>query len=296
MVRCLIFIYIGVYNHRSFKERKLKRPDALLLTNTVRNWIEGHQQFCDFAFYTYALRQINKRWYIFPSHYIGQYGSYEAIRHLYERSGLFPHLLKENSLLASREHSMDDFEKARIKIGEQFRQKHNIQQDHTVVFLAPGDTIEENEYTLEAFRRGFNEFILKNSYPTSLSNYAPPKGNFKLVVSLHKGTQSEKYIRKFLEENQYETDVIIVTNEGNEHYDSICASDFGVVYNGQMVNAAACLHLNFFTMQNMNDLHYFWHTWENRWLADINVNADRPAVKEMAAGEFWFGKICEQLR
>ena len=63
-----------------------------------------------------------------------------------------------------------------------------------------------------------------------------------------------------------------------------------------MVSSAAMLNLNFITMQNMNDLHYFWHTWENRWLADINVNADRPAIPEMAAGEFWFGKICEKLR
>jgi hypothetical protein len=81
---------------------------------------------------------------------------------------------------------MDDFEKARIKIGEQFRQKHNIQQDHTAVFLSPGDTVEENEYSLEAFSRGFNEFILKNSYPTSLSKYATPKSNFGLIISVHK--------------------------------------------------------------------------------------------------------------
>lgn len=285
-----------VYNYRPMKERKLRRPDAYLLTNTVRNWIEGHQEFCDFAFYTLALRQINKRHYITPSHYIGQYGAYDAVRHLYVKSGLFPQMVKENSILASREHSMEDFEKARSKISEEFRNKHNIKPDHTVVFLAPGDTVQENEYTLEAFRRGYNEFILKNSYPSSLSHYAPPKSNFRLVVSVSKGTKSEEYVRKFFKDFGTETDLIIVTNEDNEHFDAICASDFGIVYNGQMVSSAAALHLNFFTMQDMNDLHYFWHTWENRWLADININADRPAVKEMAAGEFWFGNICEHLR
>ena len=62
-----------------------------------------------------------------------------------------------------------------------------------------------------------------------------------------------------------------------------------------MLSSAAALHLNICTMQNMNDLHYYWHTWENRWLADINLNADRPAVKEFAAGEFWKGKICNEL-
>lgn len=63
-----------------------------------------------------------------------------------------------------------------------------------------------------------------------------------------------------------------------------------------MVSTAAALHLNTATMQNMNDLHYYWHTWENRWLADINVNADRPVIKELACGEYWYGKICELLR
>ena len=63
-----------------------------------------------------------------------------------------------------------------------------------------------------------------------------------------------------------------------------------------MVSSATALNLHHMTMQNMNDLHYYWHTWENRWLADINVNADRPLIREMASGEFWFGKICEKLR
>jgi len=63
-----------------------------------------------------------------------------------------------------------------------------------------------------------------------------------------------------------------------------------------MVSSAAALHLNVITMQNMKDLYYFWHTWENRWLADINLNADRPAVKEMVGGEFWYGNIANQLR
>lgn len=296
MVKSIGFRYTDKFRNVQGGFGKLKRPDSYMLTNTVRNWDENHRFFCDKAFFTYAFKQINRRWYVFPSHYVGQYGAYDALRHIYQKSGLFNDLVKENSVLASRDHSYDHIEKARVKVGEMFRDKHGLSSDATLVFLSPGDTVEENEYTMEPFRRGYNEFILKNSYPTSLSHYAPPKNMFKLVISVHKGTQSEETVRNFLKENQFETDVIVVTNEDNEHFDAICASDFGVVYNGQMVSSAATLHLNFFTMQNMNDLHYFWHTWENRWLADINVNADRPAVKEMAAGEFWFGKICEELR
>ncbi len=46
----------------------------------------------------------------------------------------------------------------------------------------------------------------------------------------------------------------------------------------------------------MKDLNYYWHTWENRWLADINLNADRMLIKEIVGGEFWTGKIANMLR
>lgn len=199
-----------------------------MLTNTVRHWDENHGFFCDEAFYTYALKQINKKNYVYPSHYIGQYGVYDALRHIFTKSGQFNEFIKENSILVSRYNSLDDIEKARKKVSEDFRKLHNLSSENTLVFFAPGDTVEENVYTLEAFIRGYNEFILKNSYPSSLSHYAPPKSNFKLVITLHKGTESELYVREYLKTSNIETDVIIVTNENNEHFDAICVNNFKI--------------------------------------------------------------------
>jgi hypothetical protein len=153
--------YNEKFNNEGGNFRRVNRPDVYLLTNTVRHWEENFKYFCDIAFYTYALRQINRRWFVFPSHYIGQYGSYDALKHIYIKSGLFNHLVKENSIYVSREHSLDHIERARMKIRDEFRQKHNIENDASVIFLAPGNTIFENEYTMEAFRRGYNEFVLK---------------------------------------------------------------------------------------------------------------------------------------
>jgi hypothetical protein len=172
------------------------------------------------------LKQINKRNYTYPSHYIGQYGAYDALRHVYQKSGLFNEFIFENSIMISRNHSLDDIEKARNKVAEEFRIKYGLNSDNTLVFFAPGDTIEETEYTLEAFLKGYNEFILKNSYPTSLSHYAPPKNSFKLVISIHQGTSSEKFVRDYLQKSILETDVIVVTNEDNEHFDAICVNIF----------------------------------------------------------------------
>jgi hypothetical protein len=75
--------------------------------------------------------------------------------------------------------------------------------------------------------------------------------------------EQKEHIKDFIKNSEFETEVIIVTNENNEHFDATCAPDFGFVYNGQLASSAVALHLHFFTMQNMNDLHYFWHTWEN---------------------------------
>lgn len=293
---------IVTYNNKLLKESygyKFRaesnvRPDIYWLTNTVRHLTPSHEQFFTEAFYTLALQQINKRYYSTPSHYVGQYGTYEALRYAFENGGL-NHLVKDNSILISRLYSLEDIENAREHISDNFRSKYDISKNDTVVFFAPGDTLGENVYTLEEFRKGFNEFIYKYSAPTSLSPNAPKSSAFKLIVSLHKGTESEKYVRDFIEGSEYASQVIIVTNENNEHYAAICASDFGFVYNGQMLSAAAALHLNVITMQDMNDLHYYWHTWENRWLAEVNIYADRPAIPEFAAGEFWFGKIANKL-
>ena len=246
-----------------------------------------------------ALPQILRRLYVSPSLYIGQYGAYEALKFAFQEGG-FSHLVRENSILVSRENRLEDVETARERISDKFREKHNISKEDTVIFFAPGDTKNENEYTLNEFIKGYNEFIYKYSAPTALSPYAPSRSSFKLVISLHKDTESEKYINDFLKNNknnEYEikTDYIIVSNEDNNHYRAICASDFGFVYNGQMLSSAAALHLDVMTMQDMNDLHYFWHTWENRWLADVNINADRPIISEFAAGEYWFGKIANKL-
>ena len=219
----IIFNFLGKYNYRSIKQKHHKnRPQFFFLNNTVRNWEPNHLYHCDHAFYTLAFPQINKRHWTFPSNYIGQYGAYEAIRHIFSKSNEFNFLLKENSLYLSRHHSVEDIEKARKNVSEEFRAKHNIAENDTVIFFAPGDTVEENEYTLNEFVDGYNEFIYRYSAPTSFSHYAPPRKSFKLLISVHKNTESESFCRKFLSEKGIVTDYIFVSQEGNQHIDAMC--------------------------------------------------------------------------
>ncbi len=124
------------YNHRYPFSEGIRRPDTYMLTNTSHLWDEHYKSVCDFAFYWLAQKQISRRHFVFPGHYIGQYGAYDALRHLWQKTR--PDLLLQDSILMSREYSLDDIERSRKVLSKQFREKHNIEEDHTVVFFAPG--------------------------------------------------------------------------------------------------------------------------------------------------------------
>jgi hypothetical protein len=70
-----------------------------------------------------------------------------------------------------------------------------------VIFFAPGNEQSEAEFSTENTRRGIKEFLLKFSAPTSLSPKALPLENFVTVISLHSGSEGEKYVREYLKNN-----------------------------------------------------------------------------------------------
>jgi len=73
---------------------------------------------------------------------------------------------------------------------------------------------------------------LKYSSPTSLSPKANPLSKFTTVLSVHRGSESEEYIREFLREKDWYGKLILIDNENNEHLNAMAASDFGIVYDG----------------------------------------------------------------
>jgi len=134
-------------------------------------------------------------------------------------------------------------EKARDQVSKDFRTKHNISNDSTVIFFAPGNEVNETEFSMENVRKGVKEFLLKYSAPTSLSPKAPKMDKYVTVISLHKGSEGEKYVQDFLKEKEWTGRIIFVDNENNEHLNAMSASDLGIIYDGQMVGAAAVCHL-----------------------------------------------------
>lgn len=126
-----------------------------------------------------------------------------------------------------------------------------MNDEQTVVFFAPGNELKEAKFTAENARKGIKEFLLKYSAPTSLAAKARPLDNFVTVISVHAGSEGEKYIRDFVRESEWYGKVVFVTNEDNEHINAMCASDFGIVHDGQMVSSAAACHLPTMNVFNM---------------------------------------------
>lgn len=86
-----------------------------------------------------------------------------------------------------------------------------------------------------------------------------------------------------------------MTNEGNKHYDAMAASDYGFIYDGQMVSSANALHLPVSCLVNMKMNQQFWNNFYNRWWNDMNIIADNSVNPELQGGTAWYGKFAEVL-
>mmetsp|Transcript_13058 Transcript_13058/g.9450 ORF Transcript_13058/g.9450 Transcript_13058/m.9450 type:complete len:335 (-) Transcript_13058:90-1094(-) len=201
------------------------------------------QKYFDFVHFTVPLTVGTSEGFVFPGEYCGQYGVYEATKHIYSQSKELKELVREGSLLVNRSYFGADMEKAIEGVRRDFRSRHNIAENATVIFVAPGNEVNEAEFAMENVRKGVREFLLKYSAPTSLSPKAPPLDHYVTVISLHKGSRGEQFVKQYLQDEEWLGRLVIVNNEGNEHINAMAGSDMGIVYDGQMVSAAAACHL-----------------------------------------------------
>lgn len=63
-----------------------------------RSWTE---KYVDFMHYTVPIVTATSDGYVFPGEYVGQYGVYDAIKHIYSQNKDLRHLLKDESLFGS---------------------------------------------------------------------------------------------------------------------------------------------------------------------------------------------------
>ena len=74
---------------------------------------------------------------------------------------------------------------------------------------------------------------------------------FVTVMSLHAGSEGEAYVKDYLSKNEWTGRLVMTSDQNNEHFDAMAASDFGFIYDGQMVSSANALHLPVNCLINM---------------------------------------------
>lgn len=272
-------------------------PQRHYFNRFVKDFKNYTEKYVDFMHFTVPLVTGQSGGYKFPSEYVGQYGVYDALKHIYSKSRHLSHLVSPNGseLHVSKRYFASDLEKAILSIRNEWRDTHKIPEQAHVIFYAPGNERNEAEFTSETVRKGIKEFLLKYSAPTSLSSKALPLDNFVTVISLHSGSEGEKYIKEFMKEKEWTGKVVFVSNEDNAHFDAMCSADVGIIHDGQMISSAAACHLPTMNLFNMRIHHQWYNDLFNRWWNDMNIIADRNVYPEIIGGEAWFGKIADTL-
>ena len=102
-------------------------------------------------------------------------------------------------------------------------------------------------------------------------------------------------MRDSLENSEWKGRVIVVTDQDNEHFDGMCASNVGISYDGQMASAAAALHLPTMLLIDFRLHEHYYHDLMNRFWNDMNIHANRKVFPEYIGGEAWYGKITDTM-
>jgi len=245
------------------------------LTRFVRDLKEDALNEIDFCHYTVPLTTSTTNGFVFPGEYMGQHGVYDAVKHVYSNNSSLKHLVHDDYLLANQRYFSTEMERGIESLRDTFRTENNIDPNAHVIFLAPGNERAEAQYCMENLRKGVKEFLLKYSAPTSLSPKALPlDGNFVTVISTHAGSEGEAFVNEYLSEHEWTGRLVRVTNESNQHFNAMAASDFGLLYDGAMVSSANALHLPVNCLINMRMHQQWWHDFYNRWWNDMNIIAD----------------------
>lgn len=109
------------YDHSS-----LSMPQRQIFTRFVRDMKQFTLPTIDYCHYTVPLTTSHSNGFVFPGEYVGQYGVYEAVKHVYERTESMKELLYDEHILVNKRYFAADMEKAIGGIRTDFRAKNGI--------------------------------------------------------------------------------------------------------------------------------------------------------------------------
>ena len=184
-----------------YKNSPMEMPQRHFFTRFARDLKEFSRQYVDYAHYTVPLMTANTNGFRFPGEYVGQYGIFDATKHVYNKTDSMKGLIRDDSILVNKRYFSSDMEKALGQIRTEFRVENHIDEKAYSIFISPGNEKSEVEFCLENLRKGVKEFLLKYSAPTSLSHKAKALENFVTIISVQDGTEAETFVKQYISEN-----------------------------------------------------------------------------------------------
>jgi hypothetical protein len=134
---------------RFYVNSGIDMPQRHYFHRFVRDFRQWTQKYVDFAHFTVPMQVETSDGFKFPSEFVGQYGSFEALKHIYSKTPALAGLVKEDSLFVSDKYFAPDLEKGIQKIRSEWRAANGIADDATVIFVAPGNEHAEAEFSTE---------------------------------------------------------------------------------------------------------------------------------------------------
>lgn len=128
---------------RYYAHSNVDMPQRHYFNRFARDFKQWTLKYFDQAHYTCPLYASSSDGNSFPGQYVGQYGAYDAIKHIYQRNPSMAHLVKENSLFISDKYFASDLEKGITALRTEWRAAQGIDEKATVIFFSPGNEKEE---------------------------------------------------------------------------------------------------------------------------------------------------------
>jgi len=97
-------------------------PQRHYFNRFVRDMRQWSMKYVDHMHFTTPLTSITHAdGFSFPGEYVGQYGVYEAVKHIYQRNSNMTDLVKDDSLYVSKRYFSTDLEKGIEQIRDEWR-------------------------------------------------------------------------------------------------------------------------------------------------------------------------------
>lgn len=103
------------------------------------------------------------------------------------------------------------------------------------------------------------------------------KSNFTIIVSAQEG--QEQQVSNKVQGNKWGIKVI-VAKEQDKHA-AMCAADFGVAFNGEIVSECAACQLPVVTIDNMSLPQAYFTSLYNSWSSDLNVTISGEVYEDL---------------